>query len=86
MFAQEAQAGLPADKIVAAHGNFDSAHCIGCRREHTTEHVRSSVMAGEVCRCDDCGGLVKPDIVFFGMDCPITCGISPLCLHAGRHN
>ena len=25
----ETQAGIPADKVVAAHGNFDSAWCIG---------------------------------------------------------
>ena len=37
-----------------------------CKQAHTTEYVKAAVMADEICRCDSCGGLVKPDIVFFG--------------------
>ena len=61
----EAAAGIPADKIVAAHGNFDSARCLAghaaCVRE-----VKAHVDRGAVMRCarDDCDALVKPDIVF----------------------
>eukprot|EP00891_Asterochloris_glomerata_P009347 jgi/Astpho2/9347/e_gw1.00142.59.1_t len=68
----EAQAGLPKDLVVAAHGNFDSAHCIKCRKEHTLEHVRKAVDKGkgEPAHCTRCGGLVKPDIVFFGENLP----------------
>lgn len=53
----EAQAGLPKDLVVAAHGNFDSAHCIKCRKEHTLEHVRKAVDKGkgEPARCTRCG-------------------------------
>jgi len=63
-------AGLPTDKVVAAHGNFDSAHCIACGEEHDVEYVRKAVMGGEICRCSVCSGLVKPDIVFFGESLP----------------
>ena len=53
----EAQAGLPKDLVVAAHGNFDSAHCIKCRKEHTLEHVRKAVDKGkgEPAHCTRCG-------------------------------
>ncbi len=27
-------------------------------------------MADEICRCDSCGGLVKPGVVFFGRGLP----------------
>lgn len=71
----EKQAGLPAEAIVAAHGNFDSAKCIRCARPHPVEHVRQAVFAGDggnACYCvkKSCGGLVKPEIVFFGESLP----------------
>ncbi|KAK9819677.1 hypothetical protein WJX72_000986 [[Myrmecia] bisecta] len=67
----ECQTGLPPEAVVAAHGNFDSARCIACRKEHPTQHVRDAVVRGdETCVCLDCGGLVKPDIVFFGEGLP----------------
>lgn len=70
----EAQAGLPYDKVIAAHGNFDSAHCIACKAKHEVEYVRSAVMAQEPCYCatgkKGCKGLVKPAIVFFGESLP----------------
>ena len=47
----ERQAGLPPDAVVAAHGNFDSARCIGCQRPHDVEHVRRAVLEGRACRC-----------------------------------
>ena len=46
----EAQAGIPADKVIAAHGNFDTARCIACRSEAPLESVKASVMDGQV-RC-----------------------------------
>lgn len=66
----EKQAGLPSDAIVAAHGNFDSAHCLDCRTRYPTEYVRQAVFADEICRCSICQGLVKPQIVFFGESLP----------------
>ena len=64
----ERAAGLPTDKVVAAHGNFDSAKCL---RGHPADvaEVEQACHAGEPMRCD-CGELVKPDIVFFGENLP----------------
>ncbi|WVR09695.1 hypothetical protein IAU60_006770 [Kwoniella sp. DSM 27419] len=70
----ETLAGLPADRIVEAHGSFAKSHCLDCRREIDREGVLAAgVRTGQVVRCDGetgCGGLVKPDIVFFGEGLP----------------
>ena len=61
----ERQAGIPADKLVEANGSFASQHCIECKKAYDAEKMRESIEKCEVVRCS-CGGLVKPDIVFFG--------------------
>lgn len=77
----ETLAGLPPHLIVEAHGSFATAHCLKCRREVDREEVlKAGVRKGEVVRCNatvkavgkgkKCGGLVKPDIVFFGEGLP----------------
>jgi len=64
----ERAAGLPTDKVVAAHGNFDSAKCLRGHRADVCE-VEKACREGEPMRCH-CGELVKPDIVFFGENLP----------------
>ncbi|KAL7424500.1 Sir2 histone deacetylase Hst2 [Cryptotrichosporon argae] len=66
----ESAAGLPPASVVEAHGSFATAHCLACRRAVDSEYVlRAGVRRGQVVRCE-CGGLVKPDIVFFGESLP----------------
>jgi NAD-dependent SIR2 family protein deacetylase len=36
----ESAAGLPSEAIVAAHGNFDGAHCIECNARADPDTVR----------------------------------------------
>jgi len=52
----ECVAGLPRDLVVAAHGNFDTAHCIECKREHDVESVKEAVQAGKPHRCSHGSG------------------------------
>ncbi|KAK8853454.1 hypothetical protein IAR55_004161 [Kwoniella newhampshirensis] len=73
----ETLAGLPRDRLVEAHGSFATSHCLNCRREVDRDEVlRAGVRNGQVVRCDAkrkgrvCGGLVKPDVVFFGENLP----------------
>lgn len=69
----ETAAGVPDDLVLEAHGSFRTAHCLGCRKPASTEHVLASgVREGKVVRCarENCDGLVKPDIVFFGEGLP----------------
>ena len=41
-------------------------HCLKCRMEYSYEEISPMVLGGKVPYCDHCGGLVKPDIVFYG--------------------
>ncbi|KAF8676539.1 sirtuin family Class I subfamily [Rhizoctonia solani] len=76
----ERLAGVPASQLVEAHGSFAENHCISCEAEFPADEMRELVMAknpdvpGGVnvprCKKPNCGGLVKPDIVFFGESLP----------------
>ena len=68
----ERRAGVPAEKIVEAHGSFATQRCIDCKTEYPDDLMKSSVQAGQVPHCivPQCNGLVKPDIVFFGEALP----------------
>ena len=66
----ERAAGLRSDDILEAHGTFSTSACINCHKAVSTSEVRRIAESGEVPRCDDCGGIVKPDVVFFGESLP----------------
>nr|XP_023908649.1 NAD-dependent protein deacetylase hst2-1-like [Quercus suber] len=66
----ERAAGVPAARIVEAHGSFARQSCIECRAAYDQDALRAHVAAQTIPRCDACGGLVKPDIVFFGEALP----------------
>ncbi|TFB01093.1 NAD-dependent protein deacetylase hst2-1 [Trichoderma ghanense] len=66
----ERAAGVPAEKIVEAHGSFATQRCIECKVEFPDEHMKAHVLRGDVPRCGECKGLVKPDITFFGEALP----------------
>ena len=77
----EKEAGLPTEAVIAAHGNFDTAHCIECGEDHDVQYVKETILgytddAGQKmlpCHCtktEGCKGLVKPGIVFFGESLP----------------
>lgn len=68
----EREAGVPGEHIVEAHGSFATQRCIDCKKEFPGDLMKEHVFQGVVPRCKDkkCGGLVKPDIVFFGEQLP----------------
>ncbi len=68
----ERAAGVPADKIVEAHGSFATQRCIECHTAFPDDLMLSAVQSGDVPHCivPQCNGLVKPDIVFFGESLP----------------
>ena len=59
----QTEAGLPRDKLVAAHGNFDSATCISTGQPVPIEEVREAIMGedreGWQRLRDRYGGLVR---------------------------
>ncbi|KAL7054570.1 hypothetical protein AAHC03_025956 [Spirometra sp. Aus1] len=64
--------GLPAEKIVEAHGSFYTGHCRKCRRLYDFEYMKDEIIAKRVpmCTAGNCSGVVKPDVVFFGESLP----------------
>lgn len=78
----ERAAGVPDASIIEAHGSFATQRCIECKRVFPDEEMKEHVEAGKVPRCQDeeCAGLVKPDIVFFGESLPQAFGQSPVVM------
>ncbi|KAK3330659.1 DHS-like NAD/FAD-binding domain-containing protein, partial [Apodospora peruviana] len=70
----ERAAGIPPELIVEAHGSFADQRCIDCKTPYPENLMREHVERAEVPLCIDkkCGGLVKPDIVFFHEALPPT--------------
>ena len=69
----ETAAGLPAEAVVPAHGNFDSASVVGTGEDVPVHEVAEAVEAGDAgwtALNTKYGGLVKPDVVFFGEQLP----------------
>lgn len=57
------------EKIVEAHGTFFTNHCLQCRAAYTLDFVKEKIFTDEIPTCA-CGGVIKPDIVFFGEGLP----------------
>ncbi|BBJ28425.1 NAD-dependent protein deacylase [Athalassotoga saccharophila] len=53
--------------VAQIHGSIEKGHCIKCLREYSLDEMysRSIISPDKVARCD-CGGVIKPDIIFFG--------------------
>jgi NAD-dependent histone deacetylase SIR2 len=66
------EAGVPGDKVIEAHGSFATQRCIDCKTEYPDDKMREHVAEKKIPHCirEECGGLVKPDIVFFGEALP----------------
>lgn len=65
--------GIPADKLVQAHGHMRSAHCCVCNTEYDIETFFSAASEGSVLSCMKCkklGAYIKPRIIFFGEKLP----------------
>ena len=68
----EREAGVPGSDIVEAHGSFAKQSCIDCHSSYPDDKIKKHIDAMSIPRClrPSCGGLVKPDIVFFGEQLP----------------
>ncbi|PAV82640.1 hypothetical protein WR25_26713 isoform C [Diploscapter pachys] len=66
--------GIPEDKVVTAHGSFRQSTCLKCKQQYDYEWTRDKVLhsSNHIPRCekDNCNGIVKPNIVFFGENLP----------------
>lgn len=54
------------DRVIEIHGNIRQATCVSCYRHFATEPFIAALLhAGEIPRCPDCSGILKPDVVLF---------------------
>lgn len=53
-------------RVLEVHGSVRSGRCRTCGNAYGYEALKAKVLGQAVARCDSCGGVVKPDIVFFG--------------------
>ncbi|KAK6191844.1 hypothetical protein SNE40_003433 [Patella caerulea] len=68
----ERLAGIPASKLVEAHGTFATATCTLCGYKCDGDDIKDRILNDNIPKCKktSCSGMVKPDIVFFGEDLP----------------
>jgi len=67
----ESACGIAAEKIIECHGTLSRASCTECKQPFDIHLMRRSVLDGQCpIHCVGCGGLVKPDITFFGEQLP----------------
>ncbi len=58
-------------KVLELHGSPLHHHCLNCGTQWDFESIARIVRTGKIPRCDACGGIVKPDVVFFGESLPV---------------
>ena len=65
------KAGNSEENVFQLHGNMKMAVCLGCRKRYPLDDVVDRVKSGEDDPgCEGCGGILKPDGVFFGEALP----------------
>ncbi len=66
------KAGCSEDRVLQLHGNMQWAKCLTCGERWRNEEVMRWVEAGaEDPECVKCGGIIKPEGVFFGEAMPV---------------
>jgi NAD-dependent SIR2 family protein deacetylase len=61
------RAGLK--RVVECHGTFQTARCFSCAASCSLKDIEADILNDKIPRCG-CGGVIKPDIVFFGEAMP----------------
>lgn len=56
-------------KVREIHGTLRTATCQTCERSYDESRFSADMLAGRVPKCD-CGGVLKPDVVFYGEELP----------------
>jgi len=66
------KAGVSEDMVFQLHGDMSHAKCLSCGTRYPMEEMEERVKQGiEEPTCDHCGGILKPDAVFFGEQLPL---------------
>ena len=66
------ETGNSSEKIIHLHGTLQRSKCLSCGKLYPMDEIRQWIAAGaEIPDCPDCGGILKPDAVFFGEAMPV---------------
>jgi len=57
-------------RVIELHGNARYAVCTECGRKYPIEDALKAVSEGRLPTCPVCGGLLKPDVIYFGEPLP----------------
>jgi NAD-dependent deacetylase len=61
-----------AENVLEVHGTLGSLTCIGCYSNFDSgPYVAPYLAEGQIPRCPQCQGLLKPDVVLFGEQLPV---------------
>lgn len=52
--------------VIELHGNITHNYCMDCERAAAPDTVDAAIQEGTPARCPECGGLIRPDVVWFG--------------------
>ncbi|HZJ40091.1 MAG TPA: Sir2 family NAD-dependent protein deacetylase, partial [Demequina sp.] len=63
-------AGLSETLVVEMHGTLRTTSCLSCGNRVATADVVATLVANPDPACPQCGGILKPDIVYFGEALP----------------
>ncbi|MEN3008452.1 NAD-dependent protein deacylase [Pseudothermotoga sp.] len=55
--------------VIELHGNINEHYCSRCKKKYETEKMKELLEKNHIPYCD-CGGLIRPNIVFFGENLP----------------
>lgn len=78
------KAGNRPDKVFELHGNLRRIRCMGCGDHRPLEEIlRERGGSDEIPACSRCGGMLKPDVIFFGEPLPAET-LQMATRHAGR--
>ncbi|MBN2688086.1 MAG: NAD-dependent protein deacylase [Deltaproteobacteria bacterium] len=65
------KAGNSPEKVFELHGNMSWILCMECHGRYPMEEIRKRIERGEeIPECENCGGMLKPDVVLFGEALP----------------
>jgi NAD-dependent protein deacetylases, SIR2 family len=56
--------------IMEVHGHIRTGHCIKCGRVYGFDEIENKVNSGVIPPLCTCGGMIRPDVVFFGDNLP----------------
>ncbi len=58
-------------QVLEVHGTMTTATCIRCYQQFSTRGILDAFLSsGDIPRCQDCGGILKPDIILFEEQLP----------------